>query len=99
MERIAFRQMSVDGPFYMPDPELFGHPDAYPLFTGFASRLEEAGLADRFPGEVELRHIAIELLAERSTVEEVEEDPSRLRMQPLRRGRGASSTSVALISR
>lgn len=74
----SLRQMSVDGPFYMPDPELFGHPDAYPLFTGFASRLEEAGLADRFPTDVELRQIAIELLAERSTVEEVEADQSMI---------------------
>ena len=70
--------MSVDGPFYMPDPELFGHPDAYPLFTGFASRLEEAGLADRFPTDVELREVAIELLAERSTVEEIEADQSMI---------------------
>jgi hypothetical protein len=64
--------------FYFPDPDLFRHPDAYPLFTGFAAGLEEAGLAGRFPPEIELRHIAIELLAERSTVEEVEEDPSMI---------------------
>ncbi len=78
MERIPFWQMSVDGPFYMPDPELFGHPDAHPLFTGFASRLEEAGLSGRFPMDVELRQIAIELLAERTTVEEVEADQSMI---------------------
>ncbi len=74
----SLQQMSVDGSFYMPDPELFGHPDAYPLFTGFASKLEEAGLAGRFPLDVELRQIAIELLAERSTVEEVEADQSMI---------------------
>ena len=51
----SLRKMPVDGPFYMLDRELFGHPDAYPLFTGFASRLEEAGLAARFPMDVELR--------------------------------------------
>ena len=70
--------MPVDGPFCMPDPELYGHPDAYPLFTAFASGLEEAGLAGRFPMDVELRQIAIELLAERSTVEEVEADQSMI---------------------
>ena len=74
----SLRQMPVAGPFYMPDPELFGHPDAYPLFTAFASGLEEAGLAGRFPMDVELRQIAIELLAERSTVEEVEADQSMI---------------------
>ena len=67
-----------EDPFYFPDPDLFRHPDAYPLFTGFAAGLEEAGLAGRFPPEIELRHIAIELLAERSTVEEIEEDPSMI---------------------
>ena len=74
----SLRQMPVDGPFYMLDRELFGHPDAYPLFTGFASRLEEAGLAARFPMDVELRQIAIELLAERSTLEEVEADQAMI---------------------
>ena len=70
--------LPVENPFYFPDPDLFGHPDAYPLFTGFAAGLEEAGLAGRFPRETELRHIAIELLAEGSTVEEVMEDPSMI---------------------
>ena len=62
--------------FYFPDPDLFGHPDAYPLFAGFASRLEDAGLASRFPADTELRHIAIELLAEQTTVEDIEIDPT-----------------------
>jgi hypothetical protein len=70
--------LPIENPFYSPDPDLFGHPDAYPLFTGFAAGLEEAGLAGRFPRETELRHIAIELLAEGSTVEEVMEDPSMI---------------------
>jgi hypothetical protein len=48
------------------------------MFTAFAARLEETGLAARFPPEIELRQIAIELLAERSTVEEVEETPSMI---------------------
>jgi hypothetical protein len=58
-------------PFYMPDPDLFGHADAYRLFTRYAAELEEAGLADRFPPEAELRHIAIELLAERYAIEDI----------------------------
>jgi hypothetical protein len=57
--------VSDSEPFYMPDPDLFGHADAYRAFTGYAARLEEAGLADRFPPEPELRNIVIELLAER----------------------------------
>ena len=56
-------KLPPEDPFYFPDPDLFRHPDAYPLLTGFAARLEEAGLAGRFPPEIELRHIAIELLA------------------------------------
>ena len=63
-------------PFYLPNPDLFGDPDAYPLFTAFASRLEAAGLANRFPADVELRHIAIELLAEQTTIEEIELEPT-----------------------
>ena len=70
--------LPVENLFYFPDPDRFGHPDAYSLFTGFAAGLEEAGLAGRFPRETELRHIAIELLAEGSTVEEVIEDPSTI---------------------
>jgi hypothetical protein len=67
-----------EDPFYFPNPDLFRHPDAYRMFTAFAARLEETGLAGRFPPEIEVRQIAIELLAERSTVEEVEEDPSMI---------------------
>jgi hypothetical protein len=44
------------------------------MFTSYASKLEEAGLRDRFPADADLRHIAIELLAEREPVENVEED-------------------------
>jgi hypothetical protein len=58
-------------PFYMPDPDLFGHADAYRQYTRYAAELEEAGLAGRFPDEAELRHIAIELLAERYAVEDL----------------------------
>jgi hypothetical protein len=66
----------VSEPFYMPTPDLFGHADAYRMFTTYASELEAAGLADRFPPDAELRHITIELLAEREAAENVEEDPS-----------------------
>ena len=62
--------------FYLPDPNGFGHPDAYALFAGFAARLEDAGLAPRFPADDELRQTTIELLAEQTTVEEIEHDPT-----------------------
>jgi DNA-binding MarR family transcriptional regulator len=65
--------MSDPEPFYMPDPDLFGHADAYRLYTRYAAQLEEAGLVDRFPPEAELRNIVIELLAERSAVEDLVE--------------------------
>lgn len=63
-------------PCYMPDPGLFGHNDAWRLYTSFAAALEEAGLAERFPADPDIRKVAIELLAEREAVENVEEDPS-----------------------
>lgn len=66
--------MSDSEPFYMPNPNLFGHADAYRLYTGYAAKLEEAGLANRFPAEAELRNIVIELLAERHAVEAVAEN-------------------------
>ena len=59
----------------MPSPSMFGHADAYRMFTGYAARLEEAGPAGRFPPEADLRHIAIELLAERYASEDVAQDP------------------------
>lgn len=61
-------------PFYMPDPELFGHSDAYRMYTTYAAELEQAGLADRFPPDSQLRHVVIELLAERYPVGVVEEE-------------------------
>jgi hypothetical protein len=63
-------------PFYMPDPNLFGHSSAYPLFTGYASQLFAEGLAQRFPTDPDVRKVAIELLAERYPVETLLEDPS-----------------------
>jgi hypothetical protein len=68
--------MTDAGTFYMPDPDLFGHADAYSLFTTYAASLEEAGLASRFPDDAEIRKIAIELLAERYALEDVEENES-----------------------
>jgi hypothetical protein len=68
----------VSGPFYTSDPELLGHSGAYRLYTSFAAGPEEAGLVDRFPPDSDLRHIVIELLAERSSVENVVEEPHRI---------------------
>jgi hypothetical protein len=62
-------------PFYMPDPDLFGHGDAYRLFTSFAAELEEAGLAGRFPAETDVRQLAIGLLAQRYAVEDLKGEP------------------------
>lgn len=69
--------MSDREPFYFPSPSLFGHADAYPFFTGFAADLEKAGFSDRFPeDEPEVRHVAIELLAEHhGHVEIIVEEP------------------------
>lgn len=56
---------------------MFGHSDAYLMFTRFAAKLEEAGLADRFPEDPELRNLAIELLAEHEgSHENVVKDPA-----------------------
>jgi hypothetical protein len=63
-------------PFYMPDPALFGHSDAFAAYTRYAAELDEAGLRDEFPIDSELRKIAIELLTERYSVEMVQEDRS-----------------------
>ena len=59
----------------MPDPGLFGHGDAYRLYTTFAAGLVDAGLADRFPRDPEVRKIMIELLAEREAIENLVENP------------------------
>jgi hypothetical protein len=62
------------GPFYMPSPDMFGHSDAYRMFTTYASELEAAGLADLFPSDADLRKITVELLAERYAAEDVGDD-------------------------
>jgi hypothetical protein len=67
--------MSDPEPFYFPDPAMFGHNDAYALFTKYAASLEDAGLERSFPSDVEVRKIAIELLAERCAVEDAADDP------------------------
>jgi hypothetical protein len=69
--------VSDQEPFYFPSPDLFGHANAYPFFTRFAAELEKAGFRDRFPeDEPEVRHVAIELLAEHHKhVETIEEEP------------------------
>jgi hypothetical protein len=67
--------VSDSEPFYLPPPDLFGHADAYRQYTNYAARLKEAGLASRFPPDTELRHTAIQLLAEGYAVEDLEEEP------------------------
>ena len=57
--------------FYIPEPALFRNEEAFRLYTEFAAGLEAAGLNDRFPRERDVRQTAIEILAERYTVEEV----------------------------
>jgi hypothetical protein len=57
----------------MPDPDLFGNPDAYLLYTRYAAELKDAGLADRFPADPELRNVVIEVLAQRHAVEDLPE--------------------------
>jgi hypothetical protein len=64
------------GAFYMPMPDVFGHPDAYRRYTEYAAKLEAAGVSDRFPAVAELRSIALELLADRYAAEDVAETPS-----------------------
>jgi hypothetical protein len=70
--------VSDSDPFYMPSPDMFGHPDAYRMYTAYAAELEAAGLADRFPKDAEVRHIAIELLAERYAVELIADEHDRI---------------------
>jgi hypothetical protein len=72
--RVGDSQASGE-PFYTPDPDLFGHPDAFRQDTRYAAELEEAGLASRFPPEAEVRRIVIELLAEREAVEDLVAEP------------------------
>ncbi len=67
--------MSDTEPFYFPDPDLFEHNDAWRAFTEYAAELQSAGLGRHFPTNPELRHLAIELLAERCAVGDVAEDP------------------------
>lgn len=63
--------MGESEPFYTPTPDLFGNADAYAMYTTYAAALEYYGLADRFPSDAELRHMTVELLAERYDVEDV----------------------------
>ena len=57
--------------FYFPSPDLFGNKFQWGAYTKYAAELEEAGLADLFPAESDLRCITIELLANRYRVEDV----------------------------
>lgn len=66
--------------FYFPSPDLFGNRFAWESYTTYAAKLEEAGLADLFPPEDDLRYIAIELLANRYRIEDVLEQPHLIDM-------------------
>jgi len=70
--------MSDPEPFYVPDPGMFEHDDAYALFTKYAAGLVDAGLEQSFPSDPEIRKIAIELLAERGAVDDAARDPRRI---------------------
>ena len=61
--------------FYMPEPALFHNPNAFRHYTNSAAELQAAGLVDRFPHQTDVRQTAIEILAERCTIEEVTQDP------------------------
>ena len=63
-------------PFYTPPPALFAHPNAYRLYTSYAAKLKDAGLAERFPVDAEYRHVVIELLAERYAIDAVLKEPN-----------------------
>jgi hypothetical protein len=60
----------------LPDRDQFGHPDAFALFTDFCVEARRDWARASFPPDDELRHITIELLAEQTTVEEIELDPT-----------------------
>lgn len=64
--------------FYTPPPSMFGHGDAFGMFTTFAAQLEAAGLRPHFPADERVRHVAIELLVESYgvSVEDVVDDLS-----------------------
>ena len=49
---IASGMVSDPEPFYFPTPSMFAHADAYAMYTGYAAKLEEAGLASRFPARL-----------------------------------------------
>jgi hypothetical protein len=61
--------------FYVPDPSLFDHEAAYMQFTRYATHLKEAGFADRFPADAEVRNVAIEVLATRYSIDMLDELP------------------------
>jgi hypothetical protein len=65
-------------PLHFPDPELFGHGDAYGLYTRYATALDEAGFRDRLPADEEVRNVVIELLAERRCVQDLLDEPGLL---------------------
>jgi hypothetical protein len=67
--------MAHGEPFSTPAPDQFANPRAYRLDTAYVAALEAAGLAGRFPADLELRYVLIELLAERYPVGLVRDYP------------------------
>ena len=61
-------------PFYLPDADVIGHSDAHRRYAAYAADLEQAGLASRFPAEAQVRHVAIEMLAEQAAIKDVQAD-------------------------
>jgi hypothetical protein len=71
----SVQRQGVSAPFYFPRPDLFGKKFAWEQYTTYAARLEDAGLADHFPSEDDLRFLTVELLVDRYRVEDVIEQP------------------------
>ena len=68
--------MSEPQSFYLPTSEMLkGDKETWQTYTNYAARLLDAGLERSFPSDAEARYVAIELLAERSAVEDLASDP------------------------
>jgi hypothetical protein len=73
------RDMSDSESFYLPTSGMLKRDkDAWQMFTTYAARLQDVGLERSFPSDDEVRYVAIELLAERYSVEDVADDPRRI---------------------
>jgi hypothetical protein len=66
--------VSDSEPFYVPDDDVIGHSDAHRRYATYAAKLEQTGLASRFPAETDVRHMAIEMLADQASIHAVRDD-------------------------